>query len=146
MKTKLLPKLIILKSNTANSLKRDYLTLVQIVDELSKKYANEHDKMNQFIENVYLNKNQICHVDIMLNNRFFIDKMKKDVDDILISLEEAKKQKDAAYESLNNASIDLRMLEKIESKYLKEARVENNKKEQNESDRLAISTYNRVSI
>jgi flagellar export protein FliJ len=146
MKTKLLPKLIILKSNTAHSLKRDYLTLVQIVDVLSKKYANEHEKMNQFIDNVYLNKSQICHVDTMLSNRLFMEKMKKDVDDILMSLEEAKKQKDAAFESLNNASIDLRVLEKIESKYLKEEQVENNKKEQNESDRLAISTYNRVNI
>lgn len=146
MKTKLLPKLILLKRNTANSLKRDYLTLVQIVDELSKKYAGEHENMNQFIEKFCLNQNQVGHADDILNNRLFLGGMKKNIDDILDSLEAAKKQKDAAFESLNSAVIDLRVLEKIESKYLKEEYMTNIQNEQLESDMLAIATYNRAAI
>lgn len=129
-----------IKDSEINLFKRDYVTLVELMNNLSGQYLSQKEAIEQFASE----QASVDNVDAMLNGRYYLQDMQKHANTLHLSLKEVEKQKEAAFETLSSAVTGLKVLEKMHDRRLKDLHSMHLKKEELESDEVAITMFNKV--
>lgn len=143
MDIKLLPKLIEIKKQEVHILREDFSTLEQIATNLNKDYTEKVNFINEFIQNHVNNHAVNLSAENMLNSRFFLNNVYKQRDTLQTNLTKVELQRDAAFESLKAAAVELKVLEKLMVKKVKLQQEVYMKKHQLNDDDLALTRYHR---